>query len=84
MWPSEIEDALQNFKLPTEEIDLDLKDYSKLACNLVDIPTHNTINNKNLIESLHVFFTLYCEFKANQHFQQKEEQSRYVEGFVNN
>eukprot|EP00331_Platyophrya_macrostoma_P028250 CAMPEP_0176434474 /NCGR_PEP_ID=MMETSP0127-20121128/16699_1 /TAXON_ID=938130 /ORGANISM="Platyophrya macrostoma, Strain WH" /LENGTH=311 /DNA_ID=CAMNT_0017817219 /DNA_START=99 /DNA_END=1034 /DNA_ORIENTATION=- len=73
VWPAEIEEVLSNLKLPTEEIDLELKDYCKLACNLVDIPVHNTTNNKNIIESLHVFFTLYSEFKANQHFQQKED-----------
>lgn len=65
-------------KLPTEEIDLELKDYCKLACNLLDIPVHNTTNNKNLIESLHVFFTLYSEFKANQHFQQNADADQYA------
>ena len=61
-------------KLPTEEIDMDLGQYCKLACALLDIPVHNTTNNKNLIESLHVLFTLYSEFRANPHFQQKDEQ----------
>jgi intraflagellar transport protein 46 len=73
-WPLEIEEALSQLKMPTEEVDMDLAQYCKLACALVDIPVHNTTNNKNVIESLHVFFTLYSEFRANPHFQQKIEQ----------
>lgn len=72
VWPQEIEDALQNIKIPTEDIDLTLAEYSKLACALVDIPVHNTTNDRNLIESLHVMFTLYSEFRANQHFQNNQ------------
>ncbi|EGR28165.1 hypothetical protein IMG5_181870 [Ichthyophthirius multifiliis] len=74
VWPQEIEDALSNFKIPSEELDLNLMDYSKLACAILDIPVHNTSNNTNVIESLHVLFTLYSEFKANQHFQQNKDQ----------
>ena len=50
-----------------------LEEYSRLCCGLVDIPVHATTNGRNLIESLHVYFTLYAEFKANQHFQQNEQ-----------
>jgi len=63
--------------LPTEELDVSLEEFAKIACALVDIPIHNTTNNKNIIESLHVFFTLYSEFRANQHFQQQNEQYVY-------
>lgn len=76
-WPAEVEDALQNLRFPSEEIDMSLEEYSKLACSLCDIPVFNTSNNKNLIESLHVLFTLYSEFNANQHFQQQTEQYVY-------
>jgi intraflagellar transport protein 46 len=54
--------------LPGDELDLNIEDFAKLACTLLDIPVHQSSNNnneKNLIESLHVFFTLYSEFKAN-------------------
>ena len=37
---------------------------------MVDIPIHKLNNNKSIIEALHVLFTLYSEFKENQHFQQ--------------
>jgi intraflagellar transport protein 46 len=36
-----------------------------MACVLLDIPVHSTTNDKNIIESLHVLFTLYSEFKTN-------------------
>jgi len=73
-WPLEVEDAFQHIKIPTEEVDMDLAQYCKLACALLDIPVHNTTNNKNVIESLHVLFTLYSEFRANPHFQQNNDQ----------
>ena len=79
VWPAEIEDALGELMLPTEEIDFSLADYSKLACVLLDIPIHGINNNKNIVESLHVLFTLFSEFKANQHFQQQQK----AEGFEN-
>lgn len=80
VWPVEIEDALGNINLPSEEIDLSLADYCKFACSLLDIPVHNTNNNRNLIESLHVFFTLFSEFKENQHFQQQNKHDQYGQG----
>ena len=64
---------------PSEEIDFSLADYAKLACVLLDIPVHSVNNNKNVVESLHVLFTLFSEFKANQHFQQQQK----AEGFEN-
>lgn len=45
--------------------DVDLKTFSKLICALLDIPVHD-----NIIESLHVLFTLYSEFKSNPVFKQ--------------
>jgi len=77
VWPAEIEDALQGLRLPTEDIDMSLEEYAKLCCALVDIPVHQGNNPKSIIESLHVFFTLYDEFRANQHFQQQNEQFVY-------
>lgn len=77
VWPAEIEDAFQGLRLPTEDIDMSLEEYSKLCCALVDIPVHQPNNPKSVIESLHVFFTLYDEFRANQHFQQQNEQFVY-------
>jgi len=62
--------------LPGDDIDLTLEDYAKLCCTLLDIPIYqDNGDKKNLIESLHVLFTLYSEFKANQHFQQQNNEN---------
>ena len=42
-----------------------LVDFAKLACAIMDIPIHSNNTDRNIIESLHVFFTLYSEFKTN-------------------
>merc|ERR1712216_1116017 len=63
VWPAEFEQMLQTVKLPTAELDVDLQTYARLICCIMDIPVYN-----NIIESLHVLFTLYSEFKNNQHF----------------
>ena len=39
---------------------------------MLDIPVHKLANNKSLIESLHVLFTLFSEFRQNQHFKNQE------------
>jgi len=72
-WPPEIEEILHDLRLPTDEFDVSTEEFARLSCAVTDIPVHNTQNNRNLIESLHVFFTLYSEFRANQHFQQNEQ-----------
>ena len=77
VWPAEIEDALQGLKLPTEDVDMTLEEYARLCCALVDIPVHQANTKRNLIESMHVYFTLFAEFQANQHFQQQNEQFVY-------
>ena len=68
VWPQEVEELLSKISLPSEDIDLSLDEYSKVACNILDIPVHREGDN-NVIESLHVMFTLYSAFKENQHFQ---------------
>ena len=42
---------------------------AKICCNLLDIPVHDTKDDRNLVESLHVMFSLYASFMANDHFQ---------------
>lgn len=59
-WPPEVEELLHQIQLPNENLDLDLTQYIKVLCNILDIPTYN-----NPVESLHVMFTLYLEFKNN-------------------
>lgn len=43
---------------------LDLLSYSKLVCALLDVPVYD-----NIIESLHVLFSLFLEFKQNPFFR---------------
>lgn len=65
VWPSEFEEMLNSdILLPPSNIDLDIYQYVRMICAITDVPTYT-----NLIESLHVLFTLYLEFRANQHFQ---------------
>ncbi|ORX64942.1 hypothetical protein BCR32DRAFT_297873 [Anaeromyces robustus] len=78
VWPTEIEEELNNIDLPSADLDLSLIDYIRLLLVLLDIPIHsdnlklnelNKENSRTTIESLHVMFTLYSEFKNSQHFK---------------
>jgi len=69
-WSPEMEQALREIPFPGAEIDMHAGDYSRLICSMVDIPCHKLANNKSVIESLHVLFTLFSEFRSNQHLQQ--------------
>jgi len=42
-----------------------VSDYARLVLSMTDIPVHKTSNNKAVIESLHVLFTLFVEFRNN-------------------
>lgn len=65
VWPQEFEEMLNSdHAFPPPQIDLDLHQYIRTLCAILDIPTYNS-----LIDSLHVMFTLYEEFRSNQHFQ---------------
>jgi len=67
VWPEEFEDLLKDIQLPGVEMDMSLTDYVKLICTIMDIPVYG-----NVVESLHVLFTLFSEFKSNQHFMQHD------------
>ena len=68
VWPEQLEEMLKTVKLPPPEIDLDVRDYARVLCALLDIPVH-----QNVTESLHVLFTLYSEFSTNQHFMNVDQ-----------
>lgn len=68
-----LEESIKEFKFPGPEIDMHTADYARLVCAMLDIPTHKLANNKSTIESLHVLFTLFSEFRQNQHFQNNGE-----------
>lgn len=63
-WPAELEDTLKHLQLPDENVDLNLHDYVKVMCNILDIPVY-----QNHVESLHVLLTLFQEFKNNPFLQ---------------
>merc|ERR1719454_1457050 len=64
VWPAEFEDFLQQNQLPAlADLDMDLLSYIKLITSILDVPVYNQVT-----DSLHVIFTLYSEFKSNQHF----------------
>lgn len=68
VWPAEFEEHLQQDPLPDlAEIDLELPDYIKVLASILDVPVTNQIT-----ESLHVIFTLYSEFRSNQHFSKAD------------
>uniref|UniRef100_A0A8R1Z6X0 Intraflagellar transport protein 46 homolog n=1 Tax=Pristionchus pacificus TaxID=54126 RepID=A0A8R1Z6X0_PRIPA len=63
-WPDNVERKLKDLTLPTAELDVPLETFVDLVLNTVDIPV-----NKSRIESLHLLFSLYSEFKNSQHFR---------------
>uniref|UniRef100_A0A183BUA5 Intraflagellar transport protein 46 homolog n=1 Tax=Globodera pallida TaxID=36090 RepID=A0A183BUA5_GLOPA len=64
-WPPEVEQKLKDIKLLLNaNLDADLEDFVDLCLGLADIPVH-----KSRLESLHVLFSLYAEFRASQHFR---------------
>lgn len=64
-WNPEMENALKEVTFPGSDIDMHTSEYAKLICSMVDIPCHKLQNNKSVIESLHVLFTLFSEFRQN-------------------
>mmetsp|Transcript_29740 Transcript_29740/g.35079 ORF Transcript_29740/g.35079 Transcript_29740/m.35079 type:complete len:312 (+) Transcript_29740:2802-3737(+) len=62
-WPPEFEDILKQVSLPDPELSLSTEEYAKIICAMVDVPVY-----ENIIESLHVVFSLYTAFKENPHF----------------
>lgn len=64
-WSPEFEELLNSdLQFPPTQVDLDIDQYVRVMSAILDIPTYGS-----LVESVHVMFTLYCEFRANQHFQ---------------
>ncbi|XP_020378233.2 intraflagellar transport protein 46 homolog isoform X2 [Rhincodon typus] len=63
-WPPEFEELLGKVSLPTAEVNCELTQYIDMICAILDIPIY-----KDRIQSLHVLFTLYSEFKNSQHFK---------------
>lgn len=78
-WPPAIEQLFREIPFPGPEIDLSVEDYSKACLSMLDIPVHKNVDDKGIIEALHVMFTLYSTFKENQHFQKQQQQQINME-----
>uniref|UniRef100_A0A8R1TQ11 Intraflagellar transport protein 46 homolog n=1 Tax=Onchocerca volvulus TaxID=6282 RepID=A0A8R1TQ11_ONCVO len=63
-WPTEVENLLKNEQLPNASLDVSLEEYVDICLALFDIPVQ-----KSRIQSLHVLFTLFAEFRNSQHFR---------------
>lgn len=73
VWPAEFEEFLQTNPLPElSELELELPEYIKLIASILDVPVYSQIT-----ETLHVIFTLYSEFKSNQHFSKTENTNNF-------
>ena len=71
-WPPVIEQTLRDNKFPGPELDVSAADYVRLIAWMLDVPVHQTKTNKGLVEAMHVIFTLFSDFKQNQHFINKQ------------
>lgn len=83
-WPPEFEELLKEVGLPSADLDCTLEEYVQIIMGILDIPVH-----KSKIQSLHVLFSLYSEFKNSQHFktlamENKLENSIISEGNLTN
>uniref|UniRef100_A0A0N5C145 Intraflagellar transport protein 46 homolog n=1 Tax=Strongyloides papillosus TaxID=174720 RepID=A0A0N5C145_STREA len=63
-WPESVEKVIKKIRLPTANLNVDLKEFVDICLAIVDIPV---IDSR--IRSLHIFFSLYAEFKKSQHFK---------------
>jgi len=62
-WPEEFESKLLDLPLPTAQLNMNVNQFSRLTCALLDVPVYDKV-----VESLHVVFSLYSEFQNNVHF----------------
>ena len=67
VWPEQFEAMLGEIQLPSPDMDLSLSEYARMVCAVLDVPVHPG-SAKSVTQSLHVLFTLFSEFKGNQHF----------------
>ena len=68
--------TFEDFNIPKDGAGVNIENYAKIVCTLFDIPIHNNKTNqekRSLIEAIHLFFSLYSEFKENKHFQIEEK-----------
>lgn len=71
-----MEVIFNSLDIPNDAGESNLENYAKIVCTLFDIPIHTNKKNqekRSLIEAMHLFFSLYNEFKANKHFQIEDD-----------
>lgn len=62
-WPTELEELLGRLQLPAARLHCNPAQYSDIICGLLDIPVYSS-----RVQSLHLLFSLYLEFRDLQHF----------------
>lgn len=65
-WPAELEEQLGCLQLPPARLNCSLLQYTDIICSLLDIPVYSS-----RIQSLHLLFNLYLEFRDSQHFTRR-------------
>lgn len=65
-WPSELEEQLGRLALPSARLGCSLAQYADLLCCLLDVPVYGS-----RVQSLHLLFSLYLEFRDSQHFTRR-------------
>ncbi|KAK2863510.1 hypothetical protein Q5P01_003043 [Channa striata] len=65
-WPAELEELLGRLQLPPARLQCSLSEYTDIVCGLLDIPVY-----ASRIQSLHLLFSLYLEFRDSQHFTRR-------------
>ncbi|EAX89785.1 LOC300675 protein, putative [Trichomonas vaginalis G3] len=74
-FPEEMEDVLKNIPLPDANMDLTIEEYAKIICVMLDIPVRG-----NIIESLHMLFSLYEQFHDHFYFNQSRGSTPATQG----
>ncbi|XP_039996741.1 intraflagellar transport protein 46 homolog isoform X2 [Xiphias gladius] len=67
-WPAELEELLGRLQLPPARLRCSLTQYTDVVCSLLDIPVYSS-----RIQSLHLLFSLYLEFRDSQHFTRRAQ-----------
>ena len=77
-WDHDFERVINEIPMPADDLGhIPMELLVKFSCGMLDIPVHNGSDN-NLIESLHLMFTMYSGLRENQHFQQNQEDQPQV------
>ncbi|XP_031696051.1 intraflagellar transport protein 46 homolog isoform X2 [Anarrhichthys ocellatus] len=66
-WPCELEEQLGRLQLPPARLCCSAAEYADTVCALLDVPVYRT-----RVQSLHLLFSLYLEFRDSQHFTHRE------------